>query len=77
MCNCGCDAGDIDEAKSLRKKAVVAVMFAACLTGVPGVFATAGQSHHALLLSVIALQMVLVTRAIFLVRQRKRLLAGS
>jgi hypothetical protein len=75
MCNCGHDVCDTAEAESLKKKAVVTAAGAAALAGIPAVLAT-GTSHHGVLGAVIALQAVFIVRAVYLVRQRKVLLAG-
>jgi hypothetical protein len=75
MCNCGHDVDDRNEADSLKKKATVTAAAAACLGGIPAIFSTPGPAHHAIVYGVIALQVGFITRALFLIRQRKQMLA--
>jgi len=77
MCNCGCDPSTQDEANKLRKKSVVTVMAAACLTGIPAIVNSAQHPHPAVMWAVIAVQVVLLARAVLLLRKRKQLLAGA
>jgi hypothetical protein len=75
MCNCGCDVDDRNEADGLKKKATVTAAGAACFGVVPVVFSAPGPAHHMIVYGVIALQVGLITRALFLIRQRKQMLA--
>jgi len=77
MCNCGHDMGNADEARALRKKAIVMVCVAASLSGIPAIFALPGHRQSVLLAMVIALQLGLLARALFVIRQRKQLLARA
>ncbi len=76
MCNCGHDSCESNEADRLRKRAMQCGGGAVCMAVVPALFVTSGSSHHLLVFAVVALQVVLLAKAVHFLRQRRQLSLG-